>query len=143
MADKALSPAVERAVEKIVKEKMAAYVSEADRKIDSALEKIASEGTARAQLDGERLLLVEKAIAGALSDMPHLISAAYIPLGEDYWPLFVTHDSDQPADLTSELIDKIVDLAKLPSVPIMDLQLMHVSRNTCMPGDATVIFAKR
>lgn len=140
-SDKALSPALERAVEKLVEEKMAAYGSEIDKKLDLALEKIASEGAASAQLD-ERLSLVEKALAGALSDVPHLISAAYVPLGEDYWPLFVTHDSDEPAELTTELIDKIVDLAKLPYVPMMDLQLMHASRNTCVPGDARVIFAK-
>ena len=140
--DQALSPDIEQAVEKIVEEKMTAYSSKMDRKIDLAL-KIASEGTARAQLDDERRLLVEKAVADALSDMPHLISVAYTPLGEDYWPLFVTHDSDQPAELTSDLIDKIVDLAKLPSVPIMDLQLMHVSRNTCIPSDATVIFTRK
>ena len=113
-----------------------------DRKIDLALRKIALEGTARAQL-GERRLLVEKAVSNALSDVPHLISVAYVPLGEDYWPLFVTHDSDEPAELTIDLIDKIVDLAKLPSVPMMDLQLMHTSRNTCIPSDATVIFAKK
>lgn len=140
--DQALSPAVEQAVEKIVKEKIAAYGSEMDRKIDLALRKIALEGTARAQL-GERRLLVEKAVSNALSDVPHLISVAYVPLGEDYWPLFVTHDSDEPAELTIDLIDKIVDLAKLPSVPMMDLQLIHTSRNTCIPSDATVIFAKK
>ena len=140
--DQALSPAVEQAVEKIVEEKMAAYGSEIDRKIDLALKKIAFEGTARTQLDDMRLL-VEKAVADTLSDVPHLISVAYVPLGEDYWPLFVTHDSDEPAELTIDLIDKIVDLAKLPSVPMMDLQLMHTSRNTCIPSDATVIFAKK
>lgn len=86
---------------------------------------------------------VEKAVGDALSDMPHLISAGYIPLGDDYWPLFVIHDSDDHGGITSDLIDKIAELEKLPSVPALDLQLMHVSRNAPIPGDATVIFAKK
>ena len=51
-----------------------------------------------------------------LSDMPHLISAGYIPLGDDYWPLFVIHDSDNHGGIASDLIDKIAELEKLPSV---------------------------
>ena len=86
---------------------------------------------------------VEKAVAGALSGMPHLISAGYVPLGDDYWPLFVIHDSDEPADVTRQLISKITQLEKLPSVPTLDLKLAHVSRNTPMPSEATVIFAKK
>ena len=141
--EQTLSPTVEKAVKKIVQETMAAYGSELDRKIDLAIEKhMLASGTERAKRD-EMCSCVEKAAGDALSDVPHLISAGYIPLGDDYWPLFVIHDSDNHGDITSDLIDKIVELEKLPSVPTLDLQLMHISKNAPIPSDATVIFATR
>lgn len=141
--EQALSPAAEKAVRQIVEEKMAAYGSELDKKIDLAVQRRAAAGGAERSRREEMRSRVEKAVAGALSGMPHLISAGYVPLGDDYWPLFVIHDSDDHGDLTSDLVDKISELQKLPSMPTLDLKLAHVSRNTPMPSDATVIFAKK
>ena len=141
--EQALSPAAEKAVRRIVEEKMAAYGSELDRKIDLAVQRRAVAGDAERSRREEMRSRVEKAVAGELSGMPHLISAGYVPLEEDYWPLFVIHDSDEPADVTRQLISKITQLEKLPSMPTLDLKLAHVSRNTPMPSDATVIFAKK
>ena len=122
---------------------MAACGPEPDGKTGSAIEKrMLASGAERAKL-GEMCSCVEKAVGDALSGMPRLISAGYIPLEDDYWRLFVIHDSDNHGDTTSDLIDKISELEKLPPVPALDLQLVHVSRNAPMPGDATVIFAKR
>ena len=141
--EQALSPEVEQAVRRIVEEKIAAYGPELDRKIDLAVQRRAAAGDAERPRRAEMRSCVEKAVAGALSGMPHLISAGYVPLGDDYWPLFVIHDSDDHGDLTSDLVDKISELQKLPSVPTLDLKLAHVSRNTPMPSEATVIFAKK
>ena len=68
--------------------------------------------------------------------------AAYVPLEDDCWKLYVVYDGDCLADLVKRLISGIRKAEKLPSVPLLDLQLVHASESAGMPGNSRTIFAK-
>ena len=69
-------------------------------------------------------------------------SAAYVPLKPDYWELYVIHDGDCTAETTKQLIDKIVKVEDLPSVPRLDPKITRASKTARMPDDAELIFEK-
>ena len=85
---------------------------------------------------------MKKAVTDAIFGMEEVISAAYVPLEDDYWKLYVVYDSDCLADLVKRLISRIGKAEELPSVPLLNLQLVHASENAGMPGDSRTIFAK-
>ena len=122
-------------VERIVEAKMAEYASELDGKIGAAAEKIV-------QHNQERHLYVRQELKDALFGMEHVLSAAYVPLKPDYWELYVIHDGDCTAEITKQLIDKIVKVEDLPSVPLLDPKITRASKTARMPDDAELIFEK-
>jgi len=130
-----ISAELQDAVGRIVEEKLAAYGPEIDRKIASAFARAA-------RLDDERHLCVKKAVTDAIFGMQDVISAAYVPLEDDCWKLYVVYDSDCLADLVKRLISGIRKAEELPSVPLLDLQLVHASESAGMPGNSRTIFAK-
>ena len=127
---------LEDMVERIVESKMSKYTSELDQKIDLAAEKITRHNQ-------ERHLYVKQAVKDALFGMEHVLSAAYVPLKPDYWELYVIYDGDCLADFARQLIAKISKVEDLPSVPLLDPKIIHVSESTEMPDDSTMIFDKR
>ena len=129
-----ISAELQDAVGRIVEEKLAAYGPEIDRKIASAF--------ARAARLEERHPYVKKAVTDAIFGIEEVISAAYVPLEDDCWKLYVVCDGDCLADLVKRLISGIRKAEKLPSVPLLDLQLVHASESAGMPGNSRTIFAK-
>lgn len=103
--------------------------------IDSAVKR-----SAGAQDD--EALRAEKTVADAFSAIPHVISVAYVPR-EGIWLLFIVHDSDEPAHITEKLVDESVRVEDLPSVPILDVRVRHVSGAPHVPPEAKVLFSKR
>ena len=123
-------------VKRLVEARLAEYTSELDQKIEEAADKIV-------QHNQERHPYVKQEIRDALFGMEHVISAAYIPLESSYWHLYIIHDSDRMAEITEQLIDKIIKVEDLPSVPLLDPKIMRASRTARMPNNAELIFEKR
>ena len=76
----------------------------------------------------------------ASSGMPRLISAECVPLGGGCWPL--VRDPRRRRARRCHKAANIKDRATGKTSVRADSKFAHVSRNTPMPGDATVIFAK-
>ena len=87
-------------------------------------------------------LHAKKAIADALSGVPHVLSASYIPQHDNYWPLFVVHDSDRRGKMTEQIVHEIVRAERLPHMPLLDLRIMHASNAMPMPDEAVAVFTK-
>ena len=129
----------ENAIKRIVKAEIAEYGPEIERMIGSAVEK----SMAAARHGGEaRQARVREAISEAFGGMENVVSAAYIPREENYWPLLIVHDSDSPADIIKRITRKIMQVEEIPSVPLLHPQLIHVSETTRMPPEARVVFAR-
>ena len=90
----------------------------------------------------DETLRAEKTVADAFSAMPHVISSAYVPQ-EDIWQLFIIHDSDELGRMVEKLVDESVRVEGLPSVPLLDLRVRHVSEMAHTPPEAKLLFAKR
>jgi len=135
----------EDAVKRIVQDRIAEYGQEIEQMIDSAVKRnlrasaSVSNGAAARRED---VLRAEKTIADAFSCMRHVISVAYVPR-EDYWLLFIIHDSDRRGDVTEQIANAMVRAEDLPSVPLLDARIRHVSGTTHAPPEAKVLFAKR
>lgn len=104
----------------------------------------AIDGMARVpHYDNARRADAEREITKALSSMKHVVSAAYVQRENDYWSLFITHDSDRRGDITEQIVDKIVDAENIPSMPLLEPHIMHVSDPSYIPPEATPLFPKR
>lgn len=138
MAVEQSSPKVldEVSIKQIVEAKIAEYAPEIERMIDSAVKKNMRAGTS------DETLRAEKTVADAFAAMPHVISAAYVE-EEDVWQLFIIHDSDERGSMTEKLVSESVRVEDLPSVPLLDLRVRHVSSMSHVPPEAKLLFAKR
>lgn len=126
----------ESAIGQIVEAKIAEYAPEIERMVDSAVKK-----NMRASISDETLR-AEKTVADAFAAMPHVISAAYTEQ-EGVWQLFIIHDSDERGGMTEKLVGESVRVEDLPSVPLLDLRVRHVSSMSHTPPEARLLFAKR
>ena len=126
----------ESSIRQIVKAEIAEYAPEIERMIGSAVKKgmrtHASDETLRA----------EKTVEDAFSAMPHVISSAYVAQ-EGIWQLFIIHDSDELGRMVEKLVDESVRVEGLPSVPLLELRVRHVSEMAHTPPEAKLLFAKR
>lgn len=86
-------------------------------------------------------LCAEKAIAGALSGVQRVVSVAYVRRDDDYWLLFIAHDSDRRGDVTRQLAGEIARVERSNSMPLLDAQIRHVS-TARTPPEAKVIFTR-
>ena len=139
---------------RLVDARMVKYLLELDRVIDSAVQRNMSRmdpdtanaigGMARVpHYDDARRADAEREVTEALSGIRHVVSAAYVQRENDYWSLFITHDSDRRGDITEQIVDKIVDVENIPSVPLLEPHIMHVSDPSYAPPEATPLFPKR
>ena len=126
----------EGAIGQIVEAKIAEYAPEIERMVDSAVKR-----NMRADTNDETLR-AEKTVADAFAAMPHVISAAYVE-EEGVWHLFIIHDSDERGGMTEKLVGESVRVEDLPSVPLLDLRVRHVSSMSHTPPEAKLLFAKR
>lgn len=85
--------------------------------------------------------LCAKAITGALSGVQRVVSVAYVGRDDNYWLLFIAHDSDRRGDITRQLAGKIARVERSPSMPLLDGQIRHVS-TARTPPEAKAIFAR-
>ena len=145
--------ALEGAVRRLVDARMDEYFPVLDRMINSAVQRSMSSmdlnaasatgGMARVpHYDNAGHADAEREITKALSSMKHVVSAAYVKRENNYWSLFITHDSDRRGDITEQIIDKIVDVENKPSIPRLEPQITHVS-GPPIPRKAEMLFTKR
>ena len=146
--------ALEGAVRRLVDARMDEYFHVLDRMINSAVQRSTSSmdlnaasatgGMARVQhYDNAGHADAEREITKALSNMKHVVSAAYVQRENDYWSLFITHDSDRRGDITEQIVDKIIHVESITSMPLLEPHIMHVSDTSYTPPEATPLFPKR
>ena len=133
----------ENAVKRIVEAKIAEYSPEIERMVCSAVKKSMAAEAGGAAQRSEMRLRAEKTIAEAFSGMPHVISVSYVLKEDNCWLLFIIHDSDRRGNMTEQLVDRMTRVEGMPSMPVLDAQIRHVSGTAHAPPEAKVIFAKR
>lgn len=69
----------------------------------------------------------ERAIAESLSSIPSVKSVAILAKETDEWHLAIIHDDDDIKHALDQIIDKIIEIEDMPSVPLLGTQLIHVS----------------
>lgn len=93
-------------IDGIVESRMSEYGPAIERLVDLAVRgKIASMdpgskyvGAHASRCDNTRHPRVERAVAEALSDVQHVLKVSFAG-GDDYWPVYVLHDSERRATL--------------------------------------------